>query len=61
MNIHVLYGHVHVLRYMCRFHSMELPCLQEAIKDHLAEIVSEFHKDIEITQNVSMIQHLYMY
>lgn len=35
-----------------RFHAMNLQCLQESIKEHLIDIVTEFHKDIEATQNV---------
>ena len=38
-----------------RFHSMNLNCLRDPIKDKLADIVTDFHKDIEGAQNVIII------
>ena len=31
---------------------MNLKCLRDPIKEKLSDIVTEFHKDIEATQNV---------
>lgn len=39
---------------------MGLRCLQDPIKEKLAEIVTDFHKDIETTQNVNSQYKLYI-